>query len=372
MASNNKNVLIVATTVYHIIVAIQISNTILKSNHIDIILGDETPNMETVTGRLKKAKVFDNVYFVKMDEYNKKYGIYEGYVPIQYALKKYIDIHKMFSVKRKYDILLVPFFHHFHMNLYSYLKRFINTRIRVYLYDEGLAIYSGMGNIYKSLCEEYNTIKVYRKLHYGRMLYEINGIITFNPDLMQWGENYKKIKIPPLDRSNNKLRKLLNFIFAYNGESENASNKKIIFFEEAKSSDGIVINDISIVNHIAKIVGKENILIKLHPRSKTDRFNRIGYETNSNKLIPWEVLYMNHDFSNTLFISTASSSIVHPVILFGEKIKAVFIFKLVHAVLPAELQSHQRFIENVIENKYKECFLIPNSFDELNNIIEKL
>lgn len=132
----------------------------------------------------------------------------------------------------------------------------------------------------------------------------------------------------------------------------------------------MVINDISIVNRIAKVVGKENILVKLHPRSKTDRFKKMGYETNNNTLIPWEVLYMNHNFDNTLFISTASSSIVHPVILFGEKIKAVFVFKLVHAVLPAELQSHQKFIEDVIQKKYKGCFWIPSSLDKLNRIIK--
>lgn len=226
MAYNNKSVLIIATTVYHVIVAIQISRTILKSSQIDIILGDETPNMETITERLKKTKIFDNVYFVNMDEYNKHYGTYEEYLPIQYALKKYIDIHKMFPTRTKYDILLVPFFHHFHMNLYSYLKRFVNTRIRVYLYDGKLAIYSGLGNIYKSLCEEYNSIKVYKKLHYGKMLYNIDGIITFNPDLMQWGKNYKKIKIPHLDRNDEKLKQILNFIFAYNGEYENFNKKK--------------------------------------------------------------------------------------------------------------------------------------------------
>lgn len=372
MISNRKNVLIVATTVYHVIVAIQMSRTILRSSNIDIILGDETPNMETIIDRLKKTEVFDNVYFVKMNEYNKQYGKYEGYTPTQYALKKYIDIHKMFSIKKNYDILLVPFFHHFHMNLYSYLKRFINIKIRVYLYDEGLAIYSGIGDIYKSLHEEYSKNKVYNKLHYGKMLNEIRGIITFNPNLMQWGKNYRQIKIPSLDKNNSSLKKLFNFIFDYNGEYKNIGKKKVIFFEEAKSSDGIVINDINVVNRIAQVIGKENILIKLHPRSKIDRFSRIGYETNNNTLIPWEVLYMNHNFDNTLFISTASSSIVHPVILFGEKMKAIFVFKLLYAVLPAELQSNQRFIENIIANKYKECFFIPNSFDELNNIIQKL
>lgn len=321
MAFNSKNVLIVATTVYHVIVSVQISTTILKSGHVDIILGDETPNMDTITHRLKNTKLFDNVYFVKMDEYNKQYGQYDGYTSMQYALKKYIDIYKIFSPKKHYDILLVPFFHHFHMNLYSYLKRFNNFNLRIYLYDEGLAIYSGMGSTYKSLCKEYNENKIYRKLHYGRMLYEINGIITFNPCLMQWGKEYRNIKIPALSKNNIELKRLLNFIFAYNGEYEDASNKKIIFFEEAKSSDGIAINDISIVNHIAQVVGKENMLIKLHPRSKIDRFKQIGYETNDNTLIPWEVIYMNHNFDNTLFVSTASSSIVHPVILFGEKMK---------------------------------------------------
>lgn len=364
-----KKVLIVATTVFHVIVAVQMKRTILKNKSVDIILGDETPNMKNIADNLENIDIFENVYFVKMNDYNKQIGEYEYYTPFDYCTKKYFDVHKMFSQCKKYDIFLVPFFHHFHMNLYSYIKRFINKNIRVYLYEEGVAIYSGMGSIYRKKCEYFSNDKVFKFFHYGRMLNEIKGIVTFNPGLLQWGENYKKIKIPYINKNDSKMLEILNTVFGYNGEFKDEYDKKIIFFEEAKAEDGIKLNDIGIVNRLSEIVGKENILIKLHPRSTKNRFSTLGYKTNNNTLIPWEVIFMNHDFSNTLFISTASSSIMHPVIIFKEKINAIFLFKMIHSVMPSELLDTEKFIENVVVKKYTDCFDLPCTIDELSTIL---
>lgn len=367
-----KKTLIIATTVYHVIVAIQMKRTILRSHAVDLILGDETPNAEHLIKNIEKANLFSHVYFVKMNDYNKSQNMYSEYSSLDYAAKKYYDIKKMFTPFDKYDIYMVPFFHHFHMNLYSFLKRFINPAIRVYLYEEGLAIYSSMGILMDKLKKEYSEETFYRIFRYGRMLKEIRGIVTFNPQLLQWGKEYKKIKIPRINISDSELKSILNTVFDYHGEYAEMYNKKVIFFEEAKHTDGLAVNDVSIVNQLAEVIGKENILIKLHPRSTQNRFATFGYETNNNTLIPWEVLFMNHNMKHTLFVSTASSSIVHPVILFGEKVRAMFLFKMVHSILPEELQIHQNFIENVIVKNDADCFYLPRTRDDIKKIIEHL
>lgn len=365
-----KKTLIIATTVYHIIVAIQMRRTVLKSHDLDLIIGDETPNIERLVRPLQKTKLFNEIYFVKMNDYNKAKGRYEQYTKLDYCLKKHIDIQRMFRVEKKYDIFLVPYFHPFYLNLYSFIRTFVNKKIHVYLYEEGLAIYSNIGIILDNYKKDCENVSIYRRTHYGVMLNEIRGIITFNPQLYQWGKQYKKIQIPYLNREDKKLLNILNDVFEYHGEYESQYKKKVIFFEEAKYADGISVNDISVVNRIADVVGKENVLVKLHPRMIKNRFQPLGYETNSDNLIPWELLYMNHDFENTLLVSVASSSIVHPMILFKDNLHALFLFKMVHSFLPVDLQMHQKFIEEVIVKQNLSCFYLPKDNTELKQMIE--
>lgn len=364
-----KRTLIVATTVFHVIVAVQMKRTILKSHEVDIICGDETPNMKDVAYRLEKLDVFNQVYFVNMNSYNKQLDNYVGYSARDYVMKKNYDIKKMFTVKRKYDLYLYPFFHHFHINLYSYMKKYINPHIRGYLYEEGVAIYSAIGRIREKKLSEYEEDFWFRNFKYGNALKEISGIITFNPDLFQWGKEYNKIKIPKINRYDKELRNIYNKIFNYNSKEKKEYEKKVIFFEEAKNQDGLKNNDVSIVDKVSRIVGRNNILVKLHPRSEKNRFKQLGCMTNNNSIVPWEVVYMNNRFEDTIFMSTASSSIAHPMLIFGEYEKGIFLFKLVHSILPDELQMQEKFLENVIVKKYEKYLVIPDTMEELEGFI---
>lgn len=374
MESSNKkrkNVLIIATTVFHIISAVQIKRKLCSGYSVDLIIGDETPNMEKITDNIKNTKLFKNVYFVKMNDYNKNKGKYELYSPLQYVLKKYIDVFNIFHPHVKYDLFLFPFFHHFHMNLYSFIKRFINPKVKAYLYEEGTGIYSTMGAIYQSKLKEYQEVSEYKHFRYGRLLHEFRGIITFNPSLFQWGQDIPKKKLPCFNLNDKEMLVLLNKIFNYNGELQPLYEKKVIFFEEAKMEDGMKINDLGVVNNIANMIGQDQILIKLHPRTTENRFEKFGFCTCKNTIIPWEVIFMNHGTQDCVLISTASSSIVYPVLIFNKKIIGIFLFDMVHVPLPAELKSHEQFIKNVLAKKYPECFYIPQSNQELEEILCK-
>lgn len=365
-----KRTLLVATTVYQVIVAIQMKRMILKKQDVDIILGDETPNMERICESLLQTGLFEEVYFVRMNDYNKGIGEYYGYSSVQYVMYQWRDIRRMFRLEKKYDMYFVPFFHPFHMNLYSYIKRFSNPYIKAYLYEEGSAIYSAMGKLYQKLIETYDSMG-YKVFGYSRMLKEICGVVVFHPELMQWGKEYRKIRLPLLRKSDKEIKRICNIVFHYHGEFAQDYSKKVVFLEEAKYQDGIWINDVGIVEEIMDMVGKENILVKRHPRAEQNRFERIGCATNQDMLIPWEVIYMNHDFTDKIIISTASSSIMHPMLLFGEEVKAVYLFKMVHAVLPSELQCQEEFIEKVVGRKYKDCFFFPSNMDDLRQIFSE-
>lgn len=92
-------------------------------------------------------------------------------------------------------------------------------------------------------------------------------------------------------------------------ETENCPQEKYIFFEQCFNDDGGVVNDIEIIDHIAELVGKENIIIRLHPRSRVDRFSVFGYNVVQPSGALWEATLLKNNFENKVFITIDSTAI---------------------------------------------------------------
>lgn len=58
---------------------------------------------------------------------------------------------------------------------------------------------------------------------------------------------------------------------------------------------GAGVNDVELIEALADKVGKQNMMVKIHPRNPVNRFEKLGYKTNHNTAIPWEVIVMNTD-----------------------------------------------------------------------------
>jgi len=171
-----------------------------------------------------------------------------------------------------------------------------------------------------------------------------------------------------IDAGNKELVNLYNEVFKYD-PSVDSYEEPIIFFEESYYADGYDVNDVEMVDKIADIVGKENLFIKTHPRNPENRFKKLGYKTNKNTSIPWEVICMNIDLSNKTLVTIASVAAIVPATMLGKKYKGILLMKVIpddsclkknitnlYEKLCAEHTSLH--LVNTI-NELKECLTIP-------------
>lgn len=86
-------------------------------------------------------------------------------------------------------------------------------------------------------------------------------------------------------------------------------SEKYIFFEQCFAEDGYYLDDLTLVDEIANVVGKENLLIRLHPRSANDRFSPFGFHTLASNSALWETSLIYGGYKNKIFISVDSSAI---------------------------------------------------------------
>ena len=169
-------------------------------------------------------------------------------------------------------------------------------------------------------------------------------------------------EIPQIDVKNDFYRRLVNYVFDYHYSGE--YEKDNIFLEEAFSEDGYKNNDYEIIHAVAEYVGKENFLLKRHPRLMADRWQECGIQVNEDLKIPWEVLIMNCDFRSKRIFTISSNACMTPQLVFNIKIPVFFMKK---SLMGSVSKTYQRPEFDAFVNKYEQEFGQTN-FYRVNHI----
>lgn len=140
-------------------------------------------------------------------------------------------------------------------------------------------------------------------------------------------KDYPHIRIPLLTSDKDFLEKL-NTVFDYDPSADSFPQKYICFATSAEV-DGHNIGETEIIMKISELVGKDNLLVKLHPRDGRDVYERTGLTVSRNSSIPWEVMQLNHDFTKHIFISLSSGSTINITAMKNENIPVFLLFPLV-------------------------------------------
>lgn len=359
-------VLIVCNTVYQVFVATWLKIRVMQSDNVDIVISDHMNDSDLITKNIKKTSLFSNVYKINSKELCKKpLDRCSRYKCIFYAtsvLKRYIKIDK------KYDCVFFANVDIFSKLLFHTLANDIfglgyNKNIKLFLFEDGTSTYS-------KLFEEYYKsarLPLKRKLPFYKpqtICGNVSAIYAFDPSAFVWKPESDVITIPKIDIGNNNFRETVNTIFDYQNMTD-VYDKKYILMEESFYAENGYMEDIELVQKISKIVGKENIMVKIHPRNIVNRFEELGYKTNKNTAIPWEVILLNNNFTDKVILSVASQSVLSPAFLFDESIKSYILFNCLKnkpQILKGDLWdcSQERF------KKYDNIKIIK-SIDEIEN-----
>lgn len=227
-------------------------------------------------------------------------------------------------------------------------------------------------------------LDIYKAMHLERECFHIDKWWSSFPDIMEVPPVFTNnvIKIPPIDINNRDLLKVLNYVFAYNDIPE-LNNTDMLIMEESHFTDGLLPDnyDFYLYESIKNRYAEKNIYIKLHPRTKINRFNGIIDLLPSSDL-PWELIAWNRIINNPkplLQIGISCSTLVSDKALFdyeGPKIVLMKMFK--DKILPTNgsyrvdkqlIKDHEKIKQTFRE---PDNFMMPESKTEIYSILDEL
>lgn len=371
-----RRAVIIANTVYQMIVAIQLTATTLKHMEVDLLISDHSQNVSKYVSSGKRTKIFHDIKYIESLEYSRRIGKYERLDKLHellYVLRRFDEVKKRVHCIPDYDIVFAANLDAFTLAFYDTIKILKNKKVRFYMYEDGLSTYKAaeaLINNKKIDLSEGTCAQIYQRMGYGQLINEIKGVFLFNPEMFTWRDKIRKYRIPKIDKSNKEIVHILNTFFDYKHCDNEFKDKKVIFFEESFHADGFKVNDRQLLDMIGDCVGKDNVLIKMHPRSEKKRFN--GYDIYEKSSIPWEVIYLNNDFEGIELVSISSGSIIHPFIVFGDKKKMVVLQHLANISVVGASKVYQKFLKDNIFKKYSDIYRVMETEEMLKNYFLKV
>lgn len=352
-----ENILIVVDSVLELIFSIQVRRSILAKCEVDIIVTNQSNHAYRFAENLKKQNVFSNVYFAYSSNFPHHY--YSAQNKEELSIAEYFNIVESIIANKRYDSFITSELDIFSRTVYAYLKS-ENQNIIPFFLAESLHAYAEHGPI---------TIGIERRIKakdtlFRDFLLDIQGIIVNNAQKCK--ENFKYvIEYPPIDINDLEMIEILNAVFNYE-KGECKIRKKIVYFEEALVFDGSFSNDVDIVDTIVKNVGKENVIIKKHPREQGNRFQHLEVECYKRNDIPWELVVLNRDVENCLLVTNNSGSVYHPVFFGWYQSEVVMLCDICECEIKESLRTIMDSYYNYLRQEiYRDkLFFVPNNVSE--------
>lgn len=361
-------VLIYCTTYYHLFNAIQLKLTKLFDEKVDLVLSADT-DFKDLEKSLRDSGLFNTIVLSDISNvlWCREFAELKERKREQWFLKKVEEGHGL-PIAEKYEHLYIGLDDAYNKFLYYCISQSFGESIPlVHIYEEGTASYV------TSVSERLKNDGIPHN-HFGNKSFKVAvcEILLYAPELRIIRDSYQVNTIPKIDKNDQNIKNIFNKIFYYTRFIE----EKYIYFESGSFRDLKATMDTDILEMIANIVGKENIVVKLHPRTKNDRFTRRGYKVMPKESVPWEIYMLNEDFENKVFISNSSTTALTAKTIFDISVPIINLFKL--DLLEETLYTRQNSFPAVygmqekIFNESRKCFFAPENEKELGRIINYL
>lgn len=207
------------------------------------------------------------------------------------------------------------------LNLYDILRS-KNTSVLFSRYEEGLLSYHHSFTYPKIML-----FLTLRKLLGKDNPYDEPHIFyCFYPKLYHGKENV--VGLPIIDKTLVELRRILGQCFEFRF-TDNYYSEKYIFFTSVYDFEGEEpIGEYEVIEKIAQVVGKENLLIKKHPRDSRTVYEDNGFKVDANSNIPWEITQFHIDLKDKILLTVNSGAILSSALLFKCQVRSYFVYKL--------------------------------------------
>ena len=311
-----------------LLIAIKIRQMYCSNMQADLLLSDHSAGAENVAARLNDGNIFDNVKYIKTKHLLHGQNNTENMQDIINVFTNNVKRYKQYLPESMdYDYI---FFYNPSFLIYMiYDGCIVNGKgVQCIRFEEGLASYNDMQLPINLKSQRMRWIENGRRLRKKPLFPEITKqYMGFYPDMMNTDRDLTK-KVMPLSRNDHKYLTALNIAFHYE-PSETNFNEKYIYFASSCDIDGMEVGESSIVLKLADVLGRENLLVKVHPRDKRTVYAEHGLHVMENSYIPWEIFQLNGDFSEHVFITLSSSSILNACAMLGDNIESYILYPCV-------------------------------------------
>ena len=351
-------------TYFQLIVSIQLHLTVFKSDQGVIVLSDHSKDMDKVAERLKSTELFEDVFYIRTKH------LCGEHLETKYKLPCVIDdiCGNLYGIDFKnpesYDRMVFNNDNHASLAIFAILYKY-NSSISATKIEEGIGSY--IINFRKD--KKAILSQTIRKLLGKKLLFDAtNSFYCFQPDL--YPGTLQPIRIPPIT-PNSETVEILKKIF-FESDVDYSISQKYIFFGCPYDTEGEVpIGEHELVKKIAELVGYDNLIVKAHPRDFSDDYTAMGISFYPHSSIPWEALQLTMDFSDKVFLTSVSSSVMSLNMTLENPIKTYYLFNLTRA----RENSSARITIDMLD-KFKEKFdFNPEDYnihivDRLEEILE--
>ena len=367
---DKKRIICLCTTYFQLITAIQMRRTLFSEDYFDIVITDGSNKAQQYSEKLREMKIFDEVFFVTRERDSQ-----EGFSSIGSKISRFCNYFVKGSyvsyLKHPYDLFLSYSFYWYSFMLFNALEQ-DNHNIKVAKYEEGLISYYVDDHRF-----EYDYFlkirKIKRLLRQPVMFDRYKDFYCFYPEFYEG--KLHTIKIPVIDREDKEFRDILCTMFDVNPDKL-CYDKKFIYF--ASMLDREILEgrsgEFDILKSIVKVVGKENIMVKLHPReNEPQRYEELGVTIDENSDIPFEVVQLVRDFSNNVFITCLSGSVIN----FASILPKQTTTYLTYGMLPEKIEAikticdmFDKTIANMEKATDNRSFIVLNSEEQMKKELE--
>ena len=309
-------------TYFQLITAIQLRRILFADDHFALVLTNASNGADRICEKLRELAIFDEVYYADRARETAE-GFHSRRAKIDRFLQYFADGSYTSYLRGTYDLFLAFNMNWYTFMLYSALER-DNHAIRAARFEEGLVSY--FVDEHRNDFAYFQRIwKIKRLLRQPRIFEQLHDFYCFYPEL--YAGKLHPVQIPPIDRNDSWFRDTLCALFDVDVKKLNYDKKYIYFASmidsEILKKDG----EFAILRDIAEVVGKDNLIVKLHPREENrQRYADLGVTIDTNSDIPFEIIQLVRDFSANVFITCLSGSVLNFASILPERTRTYFTY----------------------------------------------
>lgn len=342
---------------YQIIVSLLIAKKLHNSNDFeDIMITDNFLHSKKIYINIKETSFFNKTFFVNINAILFPKTIKNRCQKIARVIKtdsflKNIEGDKFDHLS--YDEI---FYNNDDLFLYNLVLCCFrnNSKIKIFRFEEGYSSYL------TPFCSP-RAQKIFNlKNKHSTFIELLCGMYFFYPDKPLFKT---KVELKKINGSvDSDFKHMIKTIFQIPNLKYDLDGKWIIF-EESFYQDYGYNADIEFYKEIIENLGAKNIVVKLHPRSKTNRFCNMGVQIMINDGIPWEAIVLSNDFKNIKLLTLASGSVINSRLMLGDCTESYLLYKCIKPSVPTLDDRFEKFV-----TEFKDLFgkgvRIPNDMCE--------